>query len=122
MEVEVFGGVNIVMHCAEDVAVTLTNVAYVPGVSFDLCSFNVIQEEHVITLDHNGVHMLNGCVFFRKEMFGNYLEATRIARHEKPPASAAAVLRPGGQRWIDVGDLHCALGHTHDAVLRETAR
>ena len=122
MEVQFFGCVDVVMHCAEDVAVTLRNVAFVPGVPFDLCSFNVIQEEHVITLDHEGAHMLDGRVFFRKEKFGNYVEATRVARHEKPPALAAAVLRPGRQRWIDINDLHCSLGHAHDTVLRETAR
>ena len=99
---------------------TLRNVSFVPGVPFDLCSFNVIQEEHVITLDHKGAHMLDEGVFLRKEKFGNYVEATRVARHEKLPALAAAVLRPVKQRWIDAIDLHCSLGHAH--VLRETAR
>ena len=69
MVVEFFGCVDLVRHCAEDVAVTLRDVAYGPGVPFDLCSSNVIQEEHVINLDHNGAHMLNGRVFFRKEKF-----------------------------------------------------
>ena len=64
----------------------------------------------------------DGRVFFREEKFGNYIEATRVARREKPPALAAAVLRPGRQRWIDINDLHCSLGHAHDTVLRETAR
>ena len=122
MEVELFCSVDVVMYCAEDVAVTLRNVTFVPGVPFDLCSFNVIQEKHVTTLDHKGAYMLDGRVFFRKEKFGNYVEATRVARHEKPPALAAAVLRPGRQTWIDVNDLHCSLCHTHDDVLRETAR
>ena len=36
-----------VVHCDEDVKVTLTDVALVPEVPFDLCSFNVIQEEHI---------------------------------------------------------------------------
>ena len=67
MEVEVFGCVDVVMHCAEDVATTLRKVAFVPEVLFDLCSFNVIQEEHVINLDHEGAYMLDGRVVFRKE-------------------------------------------------------
>ena len=121
LEVGVFGCVDLVMHCAEDVAVTLRNVSYVPGVPFDL-SFNVIQEEQVITLDHNGAHMLNGRVFFRKGKIGNYVKVTGVARHEKPPALAAVVLRPGGHRWIGVNDLHCSLGHAHDTVVRENAR
>ena len=82
----------------------------------------MIQEDHVISLDHAGAHMLDGRVLFHKEKFGNYVEATRVVRHERPSALAAAVLRPGSQRWIDVNDLHCSLGHVYDAVLRETAR
>ena len=56
------------------------------------------------------------------EKSGNYVEATRVAGHEKPPALVAAVLRTGRQRWIDVNDLHCSLGHDHGAVSHETAR
>ena len=97
-------------------------VAFVPGVPFDVCSFNVIQENHVITLDHAGAHTLDGRVLFRKEKLGNYIEVTRVARHERPPALAAAVLRPGSQSWIDVNDLHCSLGRANDAVVRETVR
>ena len=122
MEVEFFGCVDVVMHCFEDVAATLRNVAFLPGVPFDLCSFNVAQEEQVITLDHEGAHMLDGRVFFRKEKFGNFAEATRVEIHKKPPALATAVLGPGRQRWIDVNDSRCSLDHAHDTVLRETSR
>ena len=80
-EVEYLGCIAVVMHCDEDVKVALGDVAFVPGVPFDSCSFNVIQEEHVITLDHAGAHMLDWRVLFRNEKFGNYVEATRIARH-----------------------------------------
>ena len=100
---------------------TLRDVAFVPGVLFDLCSFNVVQEEHVITPDRTGAHMLDGRVLFRKGKFSNYAEATRVARHERPPALAASVLRPDSQRWIDVHQLHFYLGHAHNTVLRETA-
>ena len=71
---------------------------FVPGVPFDLCSFYMMQEEHVITYDHEGVHTPDGRGCLRKEGFGNHVEATRGARHEKPPAPAAAVVRPGKQR------------------------
>ena len=122
IEVDFCGCIDVVMHCDEDVNVTLRDVAFVPGVPFDLCSFNVIEEDQFITLDNAGTHMLDGRMLFRKEKFGNYVEATRVARHERPSALAAAVLSPGSQRWIDVNDLHCSLGHVYDAVLRETAR
>ena len=101
---------------------TLQNVAFVPGASFYLCSFNAIQGGHVTTLDRTGAHMLDGRVPFRKKKFGNYVKATRVERHANPPAFAAAVINPGKQRWIDVNDLHCSLGQAHDVVLRETAR
>ena len=64
-----------VTHCDEDVKVTPRYVAFVPGVPFDVCSFNVIQENHVITLDHAGAHTLDGRVLFRKEKLGNYIES-----------------------------------------------
>ena len=65
MDVEVFGCIDVVMHCEEDVDVTLRDVAFVPGVPFDLCSCNVIQEEHVVTLDRTGAHTVDGRVLFR---------------------------------------------------------
>ena len=50
MEVRFFVWVDVLMHCAEDVAVTSRNVPFVPGMPFDLCSaFNVIQAEHAIS-------------------------------------------------------------------------
>ena len=66
--------------------------------------------------------MLDGRVLFCKEKFGNNVKATWVARPERLSALAAAVLRPGSQRWINVDDWHCSLGHAHDAVLRETVR
>ena len=67
MEVEFFGCIDVVMHCDEDVNVTLRDVPFVPGIPFDLCSFSVIHEENVITLDHAGAPILDGRVLFRKE-------------------------------------------------------
>ena len=37
MEVEFFGCIDVVMHCDEDVNVTLRDVPFVPGIPFDLC-------------------------------------------------------------------------------------
>ena len=51
MDTKFFRCIDAVVHCAEDVVVTLRNVAFVPGVPFDLYSFNMIQQEHAITLD-----------------------------------------------------------------------
>lgn len=72
------------MHCAEDVEVTVRNVSLVQG-SVGLCSFNIIQENHVITLDSTDAHVLDGRIRFRKERFRNYVEATSAVRHANPP-------------------------------------
>lgn len=78
---------------AMDVAATLGKVALMPEVLFDSCSFKVMEEENAITLDYKGAQMLDQRVLIREEELGNYVEATRVARHEKTPALAAAVLR-----------------------------
>ena len=52
----------------EDLDVTLRDVAFVPGLRFYLSSFNLIQEDHAINLDHSGTHILDGLLFFRKDI------------------------------------------------------
>ena len=81
------------MHGTEDVAVTLKNVTFVPEVPFDLCSFDVIQEDRAITLEKEGAHTFNGRVFSERRFLGNYIEATQVPRHENPLALASAVIR-----------------------------
>ena len=43
LKVECFGSLDVVLHCEDDVQVTLENIAVVPGLAFDLMSFNYIQ-------------------------------------------------------------------------------
>ena len=59
------------MHGGKNIAATLRNVACVPWLPFDLCSLIVIQKEHIFTLDHEGAHILDGRVLFRKGRLGN---------------------------------------------------
>ena len=66
-------------------------------------------------------HNLDGRVSFRKENFGNLVEATRVARHNNLPGLAAAVLKPGRRIWINVNDLHFFIDNANDTDLRETA-
>ena len=44
LKVEWFGSLDVVLHCKEDVPVTLEDVAVVPSLAFDLMSINCIQE------------------------------------------------------------------------------
>ena len=50
MEIELIGDLDIVLHCDEDVVVTLRDVAYIPGLWGELISFNVIQDHRTICL------------------------------------------------------------------------
>lgn len=90
MEIDFFGCVDVVMHCAEDAEVVLRNVAFGPGVPFHLCSFNGVQERHLTTPDHEGAHILDGGVFLLKKKFDNYAEAPRVARHLNPPRTCCS--------------------------------
>lgn len=49
MAVEYCGHIDVVMHCPEEFAVIYRDVAFVPGVPFDVCSFNLIHKENVLS-------------------------------------------------------------------------
>ena len=119
MGVERFGKLSLLMHCqGGDTHVRLTNVAYVPGVQFNLFSLHAVMSKCRVTMDTEGVHMLGGSVSFVRREAGSYCSATRIT----DPPMANAVLVPGKQQRIDINDLHVALAHSHAETLRETAR
>ena len=123
MQVKCIGDLDIVLHCDEDVIVTLREVSFVPGLWYKLVSFNFNQETEDIVLNKTGAHMLCGRVRFDKERNGNYMQATRVARRSRgPSAMVAAVMRPGRQRSMNINDMHHSLGHANDANLRETAK
>ena len=122
LKVECFGSLDVVLHCKDDVRMTLENVAVVPGLAFDLRSFNCNQEKHDILMNRNGTWILNGRVLFVKLPAGNYIQATRVEHGAGPPAMGAAMMRRGQQRSINSDDLHISLGHTNNANARETAK
>ena len=95
MEVELIGDLDIVMHCDEDVVVTLGDVAYIPGLWGELISFNVIQDLRTILLDKSRAHMLGGRVRFNKTRSSYFVRATRVPQSSRgPPAMVAPVLHP----------------------------
>ena len=123
LKVEWFGSLGVVLHCKEDVPVTLEDVAVVPSLAFDLMSINCIQERYDVLMNREGAWILNGRVHFVKSPTGNYIAATRVKhRSADPPAMVAAMMRPGPQRSINCDDLHFSLGHTNDDNARETAK
>ena len=99
LKVEWFGSLDVVLHCKEDVPVTLEDVAVVPSLAFDLMSINRIQERYDVLMNRKGAWLLNGRVHFVKSPTGNYIAATRVKhRSADPPAMVAALIRLGRHR------------------------
>ena len=88
--VGVYGDLDLDLHCDQDVRVTLTNVAVVPGLAFDIMSFNQMQEKHEIILNGAGASMLGGRVRLKKSVLGNSF---------KQPASHTMMPAPIPPRW-----------------------
>ena len=123
--VGLYGDLDLDLHCDQDVRVTLTNVAVVPGLAFDIMSFNRIQEKHEIVLNRAGASMLGGRVRFKTFRAGNFIQATRVPHDDAslhPPAMIAAMMRPGAPSSMNVNDFHKSLGHANIKALHETAK
>ena len=113
------------LHCEQDVRVTLTNVAVVPGLAFDSMPFNRMQERYGIILNRAGASMLGGWVRFKKFRAGNFIQPIRVAHDDarpQPPAVVAAMMRPGPPSSMNVNDFHNSLGHADVKALYETAK
>ena len=107
MTVGFYGDLDLDLHCEQDVRVTLTNVAAVPGLAFDIISFNRMQEKHEIILNGAGASMPGGRVNLKKFRAGNFIQATRVPHDDAsphPPAMVAAMMRPGVPSSMDVND------------------
>ena len=76
LKVECFGSLDVVFHCKDGVRVTLENLAVVPGLAFDLMSFNCIQEKHDVLINRDGTWIPEGPMHFVKLPTGNYIQAT----------------------------------------------
>ena len=116
---------NLDLHCEQDVRVTLTNVAVVPGWAFDIMSFNRMQERHDIILNRARASMLGGRVRFKKFRARNFIQATRVPHygaHPQPPAMVAAMMRTGPPSSMNMNDFHNSLGHANVKALYETAK
>ena len=88
MTVEWFGMLDVAVRCRgrEDVRVTLTEVAVVPGFAFkNMFSDHLISP---VRFSRNGVSALDGQLRFLKGRSGNYVEVTRVPHAAAPPAAA----------------------------------
>ena len=119
LNVEYFGHIPIVMHSPQcEVQVRLLDVAYVPGVRFNLFSLHAVMLKCPVTLDCQGAHLLDGQLSFMRRDAGSYVDATLVV---KTPI-VAAFLAPGKMRRIDIYNLHVSLAHSHTDTVCETAR
>ena len=111
LQVLCFGKIPMIMHCKQgDVRVKLLDVAYVPALQFNLFSLNAAMPKCSVSLDAEGVPMLDEVLSILRRDAGSFVEATRVV--ESP--IAAAVMAPGKMRRIDINDLHVSL---HNAML-----
>ena len=125
MTVDFYGDLDVDLRCEQDVRVTLTNVAVVPGLAFDIMSFNRMQEKHEIILNGAGASMLGGRARFKTFRAGNFFQATRVPHDDTSPhapAMVAAMMRPGAPSSMDVNDFHNSLGHANIKTLYEAAK
>ena len=82
-----YGDLDLDLHCDQDVRVTLTNVAVVPGLAFDIMSFNRMQEKHEIILNGAGASMLGGRVRFKNFSFWEFYSSTPRPTRRCQPSS-----------------------------------
>ncbi|CAN0123306.1 unnamed protein product, partial [Hapterophycus canaliculatus] len=73
MEVQCYGSLRLMLHCATNVRVALIDIAVVPGLAFNLMYFDRIQEKQGTIIDHTGARMLGGNIHFRKLYSGSYV-------------------------------------------------
>ena len=125
MPVGFYGDLDLNLHREHNVRMTLTNVVVVPGLAFDIMSFNRMQQRHKIILNRAGASMLGRRVMFKKFRAGFFIQATRVPHDDacpQPPAMVAAMMRPGPPSSMNVNDFHNCLGHANVKALYETAK
>lgn len=127
MEVSYYGDLNVRFHSdagGEDVISTLLDLAVCDGLMYNLISFSLLQKQQSILLDESGALLHGNGIHFTLLGNGNYVQGTRVPPDDpgSPPAIAAAVIKPGRQRSMNINDMHQALGHKNEEVIRATAQ
>lgn len=81
VKVECFRKIPMVRHSLQrDVDVMLLDVAFVPGVRFNLFSLHAVVPKCPVTLDAKGAHMLNRRLSFTLSDAGSYVESLESRR------------------------------------------
>ena len=69
---------DVIIHGKSDQRITLIDVAYVPGLGFNLYSLHAVQRTHLIVSDASGTHIIGANLTFSRSSSGSYLRATRL--------------------------------------------
>ena len=77
-KVELVGKVDLIFHSKTEISATLYGVSSMPGLGFNLFLFRVTQENHEITLNKNGAHLMDERLTFARKVNGSYTCATRV--------------------------------------------
>ena len=120
-----YGDLDLDLHCNQDVRMTLTNVAVLLGLAFDIMYFNRMQERHEVILNEARASMLGGRVRFKTFRAGNFIQATRVPHEDaspQPPAMVAAMMRPGPPSSMNVNDFHNSATQTSKPCTRPPSR
>ena len=69
---------DVIFHGQTDERILLLDVAYVPGLGFNLLSLHAVQKTHLIVSDASGIHIIGTNLTFLRSSSGSYLRATRL--------------------------------------------
>ena len=93
IKVEYIGNMDVIFHGKPDQRTTLIDVAYVPGLGFNLYSLHAVQITHLLVLDASGTHIIGENTTFPRSSGGSYLLAPR-----HPARTVGARRRQGDMR------------------------
>ena len=77
-KVEYIGNMDVIFHRKTDQRSTLIDVAYGPGLGFNLYSLHAVRITYLKVSDASGTHIIGGNLTFSRSSSGLYLRATRL--------------------------------------------
>ena len=69
---------DVIFHGKTDHRITKIDVAYVPGLGFNLYSLHAVQRTHLIVSDASGTHIIGNILTFPRRSSRSYLRSTRL--------------------------------------------
>ena len=70
IKVEYIGSMDVIFHEKTDQRITLTGVAYIPGLKLNLYSLHTVQRTHLIVSDASGTHIIGENLTFPRSNGG----------------------------------------------------